>query len=224
MKYDDHTQFQKLVREKAESKNSVDWQELFKAEDDLTARLTETTLISNHTLLHLAVYSRDVKLVKELVAWHKKLNLPVNVVNRRNETALHVAASSGNSAIVQVLIDCHKELGVSLDAVDEGGATALHLALRSARKNDKIIKSLVSAGAATGIEDNHGWTAKALAEHLGIDLEGFKSKSQDSLKNSIGSTFLSPPSTTPAPPAPPSPPTASGAVTVQPQQQVVTCH
>lgn len=138
-------------------------------------------------------------------------------------TVLYLAVRSRDPALVKALVACCKEHSVSLDSTNSGGETALHLALRLAVINNEIIKCLVRAGAATDIEDNQGQTAKALAEHRGINLnfDTAKPKPQDSIKNNIGSTLMSPPSTTPAPP---SPPTTSGNVAVQPRQQVVTCH
>lgn len=120
---------------------------------------------NDNTLLHFAIYSRDLDLIKYLLA---KSN--VHAVNKKGETPLHIAARLGFDDAIPLLI----AQGAIIDVADYKGDTPAHIAARFNRST--FIAELAKNKADLTIANEKGDTplhvaaahnsAKAIAEIL----------------------------------------------------------
>jgi len=101
-----------------------------------------------NTLLHVAIWNRDMELPKLIIA--KGLN--INIKNKFNETPLHIVARFQSKKEAEYLIAC----GADVNARDSEQQTPLHWA--AARGNYDVVDLLISKGADANATDTLGHT------------------------------------------------------------------
>lgn len=78
----------------------------------------------------------------------------------------HLACSAVDKNSIELLKEL-KELGVDVTKPEMSGITALHKAVSD--RNVEMVKFLLDLGAKVDMQDDHGWTPRALAENQGHD-------------------------------------------------------
>ncbi|WP_353282416.1 ankyrin repeat domain-containing protein [Wolbachia endosymbiont (group A) of Myopa testacea] len=102
-----------------------------------------------NTVLHLAAYLSDEKVIKLLI----EKGAEINIENNNGDRPLHLAAFYGKVENVKVLI----EGGANVNAIDDGGYTALHSA--SLMSCEKTVRELIKAGSNVNTGNYIGRTA-----------------------------------------------------------------
>ena len=104
------------------------------------------------TLLHVAVASGDVEVVRTLLAGEAD----PNATDGAGDSPLHIAAHRGDTGAIVVLV----AQGADADARDAQGGTALHRA--ASRGHGEAVASLLELGADPALTDGAGRSALAL--------------------------------------------------------------
>ncbi|MGL9732334.1 MAG: ankyrin repeat domain-containing protein [Wolbachia sp.] len=119
------------------------------------ARASRFAKTIKYTLLHVAIFSGRLDIVKHLIA-DKKAN--VDARGSDDKTALHLAASNGHLDTVKYFVD---EKNVDVNQPNNDGNTALHLAAENG--NTEIVKVLLNAKTDPLLKNKNGKTPRDLA-------------------------------------------------------------
>ncbi|MGL9762250.1 MAG: ankyrin repeat domain-containing protein [Wolbachia sp.] len=119
------------------------------------ARASRFAKTIKYTLLHVAIFSGRLDIVKHLIA-DKKAD--VDARGSDDKTALHLAASNGHLDTVKYFVD---EKNVDVNQLNNDGNTALHLAAENG--NTEIVKVLLNAKADPLLKNKNGKTPRDLA-------------------------------------------------------------
>lgn len=138
--------------------------------------LTSTTE-HGHTPLHLAVESGVLSSVALCVQSGAKVDAATHF---EKHTALHMAVQAGKRAITLYLID----VGAHVNCRNAVGRTPLHMSAALGRTD--IANALLLNGADGDAMDDHGWTARQIAEFNGHrDFEEFMVRSKLTVSQSV---------------------------------------
>lgn len=99
---------------------------------------------SNMSLLHIACYRNDLKLLEDIL----KLGGDINAQKSDGSTALHIASKSGNKNILKVLYN----YGVDINVVDNYGDNAIDLAEKN--NDNDTVKDLICYSEYFNSKDN----------------------------------------------------------------------
>jgi ankyrin repeat protein len=143
--------------------------------------------VDSLSLLHWAVFERDIKLITILI----DAGADLNAKDYRNETPLLQytirAGQVYDNSIPKILI----EAGANLDMQNERGDTSLHLAIK--RGNRKLSKMLIESGANLDVQNNSNYTPLHLAileEMSDLAKEIIESGANLDLQDEFGDTPL----------------------------------
>ncbi|MDP3788018.1 MAG: ankyrin repeat domain-containing protein [Candidatus Chromulinivorax sp.] len=102
--------------------------------------------LGGNTLLHLAAFNNNPRMVQLLLRYHAD----PNIVDNQKQGALHASAGHSNDAIMQQLLNA----GANPNTIDNGGRTPLHIAAMY----DKIapVQLLLDRGADRNIRTKDG--------------------------------------------------------------------
>ena len=140
---------------------------------------------NGNTLLHQAVESRNVEMVKVLI---NNLNASTTIENDAGRTPLQLAVIKGYNEIVKILVDkC-----ANINVIGKGNNTLLHLAVQEGHA--EIAQTLIEKEADTTIENDAGYIHIAAAlntqEEILKGLTGYDAREAFLIKNNDGDTPL----------------------------------
>ncbi|MDK2818705.1 MAG: ankyrin repeat domain-containing protein [Spirochaetota bacterium] len=124
--------------------------------DDLDANKDYILNNKEFSLLHLAVATQDISMIKTTLTYDRLL---INMQDMNGCTPLHIAVLTENQAIIEILI----RLGADVNRSNNEGETPIFNAVRN-NSNKILIDYLISEGAIIDLSNKRNQSLTQIAE------------------------------------------------------------